>query len=127
MEVPDELEMLQALPVIANHVETEDGVFLYDFQDASQTLLRLSFSIIARSIQTDLYVANRLLVSVCQEGAIFLRLRQDKEGNSILLGEFGITLHPAQASARAKLEVQFYPQILVNWSTLWDIDYGQLN
>ena len=119
--------MLEALPVVASHVEEDDLLFWYDFQDVEQTLLRLSFSLNHRSVQTDLFVAGHLLVSVCQEGAVSLRIRPDRDGNNMLLGEFGMTLSPIQRAARARLEVRFSPHIEVNWSTLWDVDYGQLN
>lgn len=127
MEFPDELEMLEMLPVVSSRVEPEDNLFWYDFQDSSRTLLRLSFSTVQRSVQTDLYIADRLLASVCQEGAISLRIRQDKEGNNILVGDFGINLPPIYSSATARLTIHFYPRILVNWSTFWEMDYGQMN
>ena len=127
LEFPDELEMLELLPVVSSRVEPEDSLYWYDFKDSNRTLLRLSFSAIERSVQTDLYVADELLTSISQDGAISLRIRQDKEGNNILVGDFGITLHPDHASGTARLTVHFYPRILVNWSTFWEIDYGQLN
>ena len=127
MEFPDELEMLELLPVVSIRVEPEDNLFWYDFQDSNRTLLRLSFSTVERSVQTDVYVADELLTSISQDRVISLRIRQDKEGNNILVGDFGITLHPNHALGKASLRVYFYPSILVKWSTLWEIDYGQLN
>ena len=49
----------------------------------------------------------------------------------MLIGEFGITVYSVpyieEWTARAKLTIHFFPRIEVNWSTLWDMDYGQLN
>ena len=122
--------MLEALPVISNYVD-EQGVFWYDFQDNDQTLLRLSFSLDYRSVQTDVFIKDRKVVSVCQEGAVYLRIRPDSSGNSMLIGEFGITVYSVpyveRWTARVKLTIHFFPRIEVNWSTLWDMDYGQLN
>ncbi len=130
MEVPSELEILEALPVISNHVDGQ-GVFWYDFRDNDQTVLRLSFSLDYRSVQTDVFVADRQVVSVCQEGAVYLRIRPDASGNNMLIGEFGITVYSVPQvekwTARAKLTIDFFPRIEVKWSTLWDMDYGQLS
>ena len=130
MEVPSELEMLEALPVVSNRID-EQGVFWYDFQNNDQTVLRLSFSLDYRSVQTDVFVADRQIVSVCQEGAVYLRIRPDASGNNMLIGEFGIAVHPVpyveKWTARVNLTISFFPRIEVKWSTLWDMDYGQFN
>lgn len=131
MELPTELEMLELLPVVSNYVEEEDSIYWYDFRDEEQTLLRLSFSPLSRSVQTDVFLADRKIVSVCQEGTVYLRIRPDATGNNMLIGEFGITVytdpHSEARTARAQLTIHFFPRIEVNWSTLWDMDYGQLN
>ncbi len=131
MEFPAELEMLELLPVVSNYVEEEDSIYWYDFRDNEQTLLRLSFSPLGRSVQTDVFLRDRKIVSVCQEGAVYLRVRPDASGNNMLIGEFGITVganpHFETRTARAQLTIHFFPRIEVNWSTLWDMDYGQAN
>ena len=131
MEYPTELEMLEALPVVSNHVEEEDSIFWYEFRDDDRTLLRLSFSLNYRSVQTDVFIADCKVVSVCREGAVYLRIRPDADGNNMLIGEFGITVYPIpnveERTARTQLIVRFFPRIEVNWSTLWDVNYDQLS
>ena len=131
MEFPAELEMLELLPVVSNYVEEEDSIYWYDFRDNEQTLLHLSFSPLDRSVQTDVFLADRKIASVCQEGAVYLRIRPDADGDNMLIGEFGIRVYPVphieKWTARVQLTIRFFPRIEINWSTLWDMDYGQLN
>ena len=119
MQYPTELEVLEALPVVSSYVD-DGNTFWYEFRDEEQTLLYVSFNPDYGSVQTDVVVAGRRVVSVCQEGAVWLRVRTGKDGNGILLGEFGVSVPAAQRSAQARLEVHFHPAISVTWSTLWD-------
>lgn len=103
-EVPDDLSLLEFFG--SEPVEREDGLCFYEASDARGNVLRFSFDIFARSVQTEL-VSNECAHVVSHENAS--RLWIDASG---IHADFTVT------DQRTLMTVALAPMLRVHWSTI---------
>lgn len=103
--VPDDLELLEffgSAPTLR-----DDGLHVYEMRGSQGVVLRFSFDVFERSIQTRLSVNDEVQSVVCQENA--LRMWIDKAG---LHADF------VPSTTRTRLLIVSVPNLQVQWSTL---------
>jgi hypothetical protein len=85
-KVPEESEFLQHFSVGPEKSAPKDGYCCYEFKDVSGTMLRVSFNVHERSLQTILLKGGYEFSRVCQEGATLLAII-NMGGKKVLRGE----------------------------------------
>lgn len=110
-QAPTTSEMLETFGVDPVELDPDEGLVAYQWTDGSDLTLRISWSLMERSVQVTLRLADRELATVCQEGAIRLSVRSEK-GTLALIGEF------QQGAAMGRLTAEMEPALKVSWSIL---------
>jgi hypothetical protein len=111
IDIPDELTMIERLPVTSVDCVPADGYWCYEFSSPDNIKLRLFFDVVQRSLQTILFINEQKLQVVVQEGLRRLDIVK-LNGNIALEGEceFGNVV--------TSVIITFVPTIFVEWSTL---------
>ena len=110
-DVPETWQMLEAFGIEPVEASPEDGYWCYEVKDESGVILRVSFNIFERSLQTTLSLGGHEIATVCQEGAEWLRV-EAAGGRQTLHG--ACRFH----GAVSQVQIAFEPRASVQWSTL---------
>ena len=110
-EVPEEITLLEFLEVEPIEANASDGYWCYEINDENGRILRLSFDVFERSLQTSLYIGGEEIVTVSHEGATKLEINSFS-GNKILKCEF------VSLETKTVLEICLKPKLLVRWGSL---------
>lgn len=104
---PEEFELIEFFGTEPIERNVEDGYWRYDVTDRRGVMLRFSFDVHERSIQTSLLVADSVISEVSHEGAERIRIESNKLDCEFLF-----------KGGRTKLEVHVSDRISVKWATL---------
>jgi hypothetical protein len=111
MDVPSEGDFA-VLPGLAKVDSTpDDGYWCYEFIDRKGALLRFSFDVLQRSVQTVLVLDGVDVCTVSHEGGVSIRIKQS-DGSRVITGQF------ETPTSRATLRISLEPQIVLHWGTL---------
>lgn len=105
--VPDEVDLLAFFGGEPVERSVDDGYWCYEVADSRNVVLRLSFNLFERSVQTTLVVGGMALATVVHEGA----------QNMALSGQT-LTCRFSYVGARTTLVVRLVDAINVEWSSL---------
>ncbi|MGO4883322.1 MAG: hypothetical protein ACLP59_21270 [Bryobacteraceae bacterium] len=107
LRVPDALEMLEFFEAEPVEAAPEDGYWCYEVAGEAGVRLRFSFNTLAQSVETVIWSHGHKLISVTEEGAEHLSIR-----DGLLVGSF------EAGRFESRLEVRIKPRIEVTWSRL---------
>lgn len=105
--IPDEAEFLDFFGAEPLECDQEEMYWCYVARDTRGLSLRLSFNILEKSLQTQIFLAETSVITVSHEGATKL---------SINGGELRCDFE--YRGARSNLTLRLTPEIQVNWSSL---------
>lgn len=111
--IPGEFELLEFFESEPIEASPSDGFWCYERNDGKGRLLRISFNILKRSIQTILYVNGNEIEIVSHEGAKKIYIAKEK-GVKILRCECECL------PIKTILEVVFEPNLHLRWHSLVD-------
>lgn len=106
-ETPSEADLVDFFGTEPIDRSVEDGYWSYEITDDSGVLLRFSFNLYERSVQTVLQVAGAAIATVSHESAERLAIR-----DNVLRCEF------SGSASRTTLIVKLQERISVTWTTL---------
>lgn len=106
-ETPNEADLTDFFGAGPMDRSVDDGYWCYEITDESGVLLRFSFNLYERSVQTVLNVAGMAIATVSHESAERLVIR-----DSVLRCEF------SGSASRTTLIVKLQQRISVTWTTL---------
>jgi hypothetical protein len=106
-EIPNEADLTDFFGAEPMDRSVDDGYWCYEITDDSGVLLRFSFNLYERSVQTVLHVAGMAIATVGHESAERLVISQ-----SVLRCEF------SGSALRTTLIVKLGDRISVAWTTL---------
>ncbi|WP_180145989.1 hypothetical protein [Desulfoluna butyratoxydans] len=110
-DIPDEIELLEFFESEPIESYPNDGFWSYERGDINGALLRLSFNIIEKSIQSSLYLNGDEVMSVSYEGVNKIDIIEEK-GVKILKCECGSLI------SKTTLKVFFEPKLYIEWQSL---------
>jgi hypothetical protein len=106
-QVPDETDLSNLFAADPIERNVEDGYWCYEVSDDRGARLRFSFNIYERSVQTTLSLNEAMIMTVSQEGA-----------SRMLIRDGALTCEFAMQSAKTTLTVELGRRVTVVWSTL---------
>lgn len=104
-EIPDDLALLEFFGVDPS--QRVDGLYVYELGDSGGTMLRFSFDLFARSVQTELSLEHGTCAVVVHECATRISIAPPA-----LLCEF------ERSSSRTLLTITLTPILRVDWAIL---------
>jgi hypothetical protein len=110
-EIPDELSLLEFFGVGPSESVPRDGYWSYDVTDENNDTLNVSFNVLERSFQTILYVRDREIARLLQEGAVKMFITQ-VDDRAILTCKFEFE------NAESSLQIEVSPKIKLHLGTL---------
>lgn len=111
--IPDEFELLEFFESEPTEASSIDGFWCYERDDGKGRLLRISFNILEKSIQTILCIDGNEIETVSHEGAKKIYIAEEK-GVKILRCECECL------PIKTILEVVFEPNLHLKWQSLID-------
>jgi hypothetical protein len=105
--VLDEYEFLEFFEVEPVEKSIEDGYWCYELLDSNQVQLRFSFNVFEKSIQTEISMNDKIIMTTSYEGDVKMSLR-----DNMLYCEF------IESEKKTVLTVSVKDFIKVDWSTI---------
>ncbi len=112
-DAPTETEFLAAFGVDPMEAAPQDGFWCYSFESAGGEVVRFSFDVHQRSVQTELESNGRVVCTVVHENADHIRIIEGADQASIMV-EFA----NAPDECRTQLRLRVFPDLEISWSSL---------